>query len=89
MSILSTRERATLIWFLILTVFILCFKKCRKSIKKMIILLLNLYGRVFRYFANIFNNNYISFDEHGVHNKKMKNELEIAKKYCEFCKIIK
>lgn len=54
MSILSTREWATLIWFLILIVFILCIKKYRESIKKMIILFLSKkYRKVLKLFGVI------------------------------------
>lgn len=49
----------------------------------------NLYGKVFWYFANIFNQDQNPYVELNSHNRKINNQLEIAKKYCEFCEIIK
>ena len=49
----------------------------------------NLYGKVFWYFAKIFNKENNPYIEYGTHNKEIENQLEIAKNYCDFCKIIK
>ncbi len=49
----------------------------------------NLYGRVFWYFANIFYDNQIPYMDLGGSMNRINNELEIAKKYCEFCEIVK
>ena len=46
----------------------------------------NLYGRVFWFFGNIFNEN--TYYE-GSFGDRLKEEAEIAIKYCEYCKIIK
>lgn len=48
----------------------------------------NIYGRVFWYFANTFYDQkvpYVDFDA----MQEVKDELEIAKKYCELCEIVK
>lgn len=50
----------------------------------------NLYGMIFWYFINIFHSNEVNVykDEHNF-SENRKKELEVAKKYCEFCEIIK
>lgn len=53
-------------------------------------ILANLYGMIFWYFINIFHSNEVNVykDEHNF-NENRKKELEVAKKYCEFCEMIK
>lgn len=59
------------------------------SDKKTKYILPNLYGMLYWYFINIFHSNEISVykDEYNFKENK-KKELEMAKKYCEFCEII-
>lgn len=48
----------------------------------------NIYGKVFWYFANIFYDQkvpYVNIDA----MQEVKDELEVAKRYCEFCEIVK
>lgn len=47
------------------------------------------YGRVFWYFANIFYEEKVPYLDQNNYMKDYKKELEVAKKYCEFCEIIK
>lgn len=49
----------------------------------------NLYGKIFWYFANIFHDEKIPYLEYNNCMQNVKDELEVAKKYCEFCEIIK
>ncbi len=49
----------------------------------------NLYGRIFWYFANIFYDKKVPYTELNNNMQDVNNELEIAKKYCEFCEIVK
>lgn len=49
----------------------------------------NLYGKIFWYFANIYYEEKIPYLEFNNCMQDVKNELEVAKKYCEFCEIIK
>lgn len=49
----------------------------------------NFYGKIFWYFANIFYSRGVPYkDLDGYMDDKI-NELEVAKKYCEFCEMIK
>lgn len=48
----------------------------------------NLPGKVFWYFANIFYDNRVPYRDLNGYMKDKEKELEVAKKYCEFCKII-
>ena len=49
----------------------------------------NLYGMIFWYFINIFHSNEVNVykDEHNS-SENRKKELDVVKKYYEFCKII-
>lgn len=49
----------------------------------------NIYGRVFWYFANIFYIQKIPYADIRCAREQIEKELEVAKKYCEFCEIIK
>lgn len=49
----------------------------------------NLYGKVFWYFANIFYDEQVPYREYNECMQGVENELEVARKYCEFCEIIK
>lgn len=49
----------------------------------------NLYGKVFWYFANIFYDQQVPYIDLDDYMDDKINELEVAKKYCEFCEIIK
>lgn len=49
----------------------------------------NIYGRVFWYFANIFYAQKIPYADISYIREQIEKELEVAKKYSEFCKIIK
>lgn len=49
----------------------------------------NLYGKVFWYFANIFYDEHVPYREYNECMQGVEDELEVAKKYCEFCEIIK
>lgn len=49
----------------------------------------NLYGKVFWYFANIYYDEKVPYLELNNCMQDIKDELEIAKKYCELCEIIK
>lgn len=49
----------------------------------------NIYGKVFWYFANIFYNEKMSYAGIRGIRKQIESELEVAKKYCEFCEIVK
>lgn len=48
-----------------------------------------LYTRVFWYFANIFYDKEVPYVDEHEHMNPFKDELEVAKKYCEFCEIVK
>ncbi len=50
----------------------------------------NLYGMIFWYFINIFHSNEVNVykDEYDFEENR-KKELEVAKKYCELCEMIK
>lgn len=50
----------------------------------------NLYGMIFWYFINIFHSNEVNVykDEYNFEENR-KKELEVAKKYCELCEMIK
>ncbi len=49
----------------------------------------NFYGKIFWYFANIFYSQEVPYkDLDGYMDDKI-NELEVAKKYCEFCEMVK
>lgn len=48
----------------------------------------NLYGRVFWYFANIFNQNDMPYIKSDGNDEKMKKQIDITKKYCIICEII-
>lgn len=60
---------------------------------KLKILLNNLYGKVFWYFSNIFNQDDIPYTMGSVQirldDAEDEKEEEIARKYCEFCEMIK
>ncbi|MCM1325015.1 MAG: KAP family NTPase [Bacteroidales bacterium] len=49
----------------------------------------DLFGKVFWYFREIFYDKDSIYKDRYHHMDAIKNEIEIAKKYCEFCKIIK
>ena len=49
----------------------------------------NFYGKVFWYFANIFYSQEVPYKDLDGHMDDKINELEVAKKYCEFCEMIK
>lgn len=49
----------------------------------------NIYGRVFWYFANIFYHEKVPYAGINDIEKQIENELKTAKKYCEFCEIVK
>lgn len=49
----------------------------------------NLYGKVFWYFANIFYDEYVPYKDFRGYMEHKKDELEVAKKYCEFCEMVK
>lgn len=49
----------------------------------------NLYGKIFWYFANIFYDEKIPYLEYDICMQDVKDELEVAKKYCELCEMIK
>lgn len=49
----------------------------------------NLYGKVFWYFANIFYGEQVPYVEFNECMHDVKDELEVVKKYCEFCEMIK
>lgn len=51
-------------------------------------ILLNLYGKVFLCFANVFNEDDMPYIKNSKHDEKMEKQLEITKKYCEFCEIV-
>ena len=57
----------------------------RKNIK---VVSENLYGYVFWYFANIFNENDMPYMKSGGNDEKMEKQIEIVKKYCIICEII-
>lgn len=48
----------------------------------------NLYGKIFWYFANIFYEEKIPYLEFNNCMEDVKDELEVAKKYCEFCEMV-
>ncbi len=60
--------------------------KCKINTMNKKSILSNLYGKVFWYFSNIFNEN--SYYE-GSSCNGIIEELEIARKYCDYCKMIK
>ncbi len=62
-------------------------KPTQGEIKKRV--LNNFYGRVFWYFANIFYDNRVPYLDYDGNMDSVKDELEVAKKYCEFCEIVK
>ena len=47
------------------------------------------YGKVFWYFANIFYDEQVPYREYNECMHGVKAELEVAKKYCEFCEMVK
>lgn len=49
----------------------------------------NLYGKVFWYFANIFYDVQVPYKEYNEYMHGVQDELEVARKYCEFCEIVK
>lgn len=49
----------------------------------------NLYGKVFWYFANIFYGEQVPYVEFNECMHDVKDELEVARKYCEFCEMVK
>ena len=49
----------------------------------------SLFGRVFWYFANIFYVKEVPYTDSCGYMRNYNEELEVAKKYCEFCEIIK
>ena len=49
----------------------------------------NLYGKIFWYFANIFNKKELHFIHVDIYLDSKQRELEVTKKYCEFCEIVK
>lgn len=49
----------------------------------------NLYGKVFWYFANIFYGEQVPYVEYNECMHGVKGELEVARKYCEFCEMVK
>lgn len=49
----------------------------------------NLYGKIFWYFANIYYDEKIPYLEYSNCMQDVKDELETAKKYCEFCEMVK
>mgnify|MGYP001036140914 FL=1 len=49
----------------------------------------NLYGKIFWYFANIYYDEKIPYLEFNNCMQDVKDELEVAKKYCEFCEMVK
>lgn len=49
----------------------------------------NIYGKVFWYFANIFYDQKVPYVDYNDMQEEKKDELEVAKKYCELCEIIK
>ena len=49
----------------------------------------NIYGRVFWYFANIFYVQKIPYADIRCAREQIEKELEVARKYCEFCEMIK
>lgn len=49
----------------------------------------NIYGRVFWYFANIFYVQKIPYADIRCAREQIEKELEVAKKYCEFCEMVK
>lgn len=51
-------------------------------------ILFNLSGKVFWYFANIFNKENIPYAARSGYEEDVEKSLEIAKKYCEFCEMI-
>ena len=48
----------------------------------------NLYGKIFWYFANIFCDEYVPYVEFNECMQDVKDELEVAKQYCEFCEMV-
>lgn len=48
----------------------------------------NLYGYVFLYFTNIFNENNKPYIKNAGNDKKMEKQIEIAKAYCRICEIV-
>ena len=49
----------------------------------------NIYGKVFWYFANIFYHQKVPYAGICDIEEQIKDELEVAKKYCEFCEMVK
>lgn len=49
----------------------------------------NIYGRVFWYFANIFYVKKIPYADIRYAREQIEKELEVAKKYCEFCEMVR
>lgn len=58
-----------------------------EKIKKRI--LFNLYGKVFWYFANVFNADNNPFTDDRIKDQNLDECVDIVKKYCEFCEIVK
>lgn len=48
----------------------------------------NLFGYVFWYFTNIFNENNKPYIKNAGNDKKMEKQIEIAKAYCRICEIV-
>lgn len=49
----------------------------------------NFYGKIFWYFANIFYSQDVPYKDLDGYMDDKTNELEVAKKYCEFCEMVK
>lgn len=49
----------------------------------------NIYGRVFWYFANIFYTQKIPYANISYIREQIEKKLEVAKKYCEFCEMVR
>lgn len=49
----------------------------------------NMYGKIFWYFANIFYEEQVPYSDWMCSMHRVQNELEIARRYCEICKMIK
>lgn len=49
----------------------------------------NLFGKVIWYFANIFYDKQVPYKDFNGYMSNRTKELEVARKYCEFCEIVK
>lgn len=49
----------------------------------------NFYGKIFWYFANIFYIEQVPYVELNNCMQDVKDELEVARKYCELCEMVK